>query len=66
MNNDKNKRLKTLYIVFLIVLILVGVTSVANRISKAKYEAAMSQLNELLSDPDSSSEEDLQESKITT
>ena len=51
MKNDNNKPTKILYIILLIVAVILTVTSIANRISKAKNQEAISWLNGLLSDP---------------
>ncbi len=63
MKNDNNKRTKILYIILLIVLVILSVTSIANRMSKAKYQEAMSRLKELLSDPRTSFGKDPDESR---
>jgi hypothetical protein len=58
MKNNNNKRLKVLYTVLVIVLVMLGAIYIANSASKAKYEQVMSRLNELLSDPGFSSGKD--------
>jgi len=59
MKNSNKKRLKVLYTILLIVLVMLSAIYIANIASKAKYEEAMSRLSELLSDPGFSPKESI-------
>jgi hypothetical protein len=59
MKNSDKKRLKVLYTILLIVLVMCSAIYIANIASKAKYEEAMARLNELLSDPGFSPKESI-------
>ncbi len=59
MKNSNKKRLKVLYTILLIVLVMLSAIYMANIASKANYEEAMSRLNALLSDPGFSPKESI-------